>query len=333
LDAFPTAIRRELDALATAPHRKQLSACEAIFNDWLFDRDWVRPALGPTIPLHCSDEFLTGCRDLAQDYGLNIQTHLAEAKFQVISGLKRYGKTLAGHLDDLHLIGTNFTGAHCVWLDQDDIKLMADRGARVAHNPAANLRLGSGIAPIGALRDHGVVVGIGTDGSACSDNQNMFEAMRTASFISRINSPDPSQWLSAWDVLEMATLGSAQVLGFEEKIGRIAKGLKADIVFLDKTNINYVPLNNVANQIVNCEDSSAVKSVMIDGRLVLKDRKFTRFNYEKLRQQAQAAADRMTIENASAREQAHALEPFVAQHCIGLASEAFHVQRRIEQTL
>lgn len=330
LEAFPDAIRSDLEKLATAPHEEQLAACGKIFKSWPFPRDRVRPALGPTIPLHCSEAFLTGCRDMAQDYDLRVQTHLAEAKFQAIAGQQKYGKTLAGHMDDVGLIGPNFTGAHCVWLDEDDIKMMADKGASIAHNPASNLRLGSGIAPARAMRDHGLVVGIGTDGSSCSDSQNMFEAMRTASFVARILSPDTAKWLPVWDILEMATAGSAEVLGYGDTIGRLAAGYKADIVFLDKSHINYVPLNDAAYQIINCEDSGGVKSVMIDGRMVLKDRKFTEFDFASMKTKAQDAADRIAEQSVTARKQAEALEPFVAQHCSGLARQKYHVHRTVE---
>jgi guanine deaminase len=331
--AFPEAMRGALEALTVAPFASQLDACRAIFENWPLPREAACPALGPTIPLHCSEGFLTGCRDLAEDYDLGLQTHLSEAKFQVIAGLKRYDKTLTGHLDDLGLVTERFSGAHGVWLDGDDIKLLADKGAAVAHNPGSNMRLGSGIAPARALLDAGVELGIGTDGSACSDSQNMFEAMRAASHVSRIVDPDPDNWLSTWEILHAATAASARVLRQDDRIGRLAPGYQADLVFLDRSNVNYVPLNDAANQIVNCEDSSAVTHVMIDGELVLEDRRFTRFDYDDLKARAQAAADRLSESNQAARAQIDILSPFVARHCQGLASQHYHVTRRIERAL
>lgn len=248
--------------------------------------------------------------------------HLAESRVQAVAAQTHYGKSLAAHLDGLGMLSPDFTGAHCVWLEDDDMRRMADRGARVAHNPGSNLRLGSGIARARAMLDHGICVGIGSDGSGSSDNQNMFEALRMAAFVSRTQRAQPSEWLGTWEVLEMATQGGAQVLGLGERIGRIAPGYKADLVLLDLTHINYVPLNDAANQIVNCEDSSAVHSVMIGGRFVLQDKAFTSFDFGRLREDVGKAVTRLSEANKDKREVAEMMARYVSSHCVGLACNA-----------
>jgi guanine deaminase len=330
MDAIPESVRPHVERLRATPYEESVAACREILHGWPFDRALVAPALGPTIPHHCSDPFVAACRDLAAEYEVGVQMHLAESKVQAVTGIKRYGKSLARHLDDLGLIGPRFTGAHCVWLDQDDMKLMADKGAAIAHNPGSNLRLGSGVAPARAMLESGLTVGIGTDGSASSDNQNMFEAMRFAAFVSRIVDRRTDDWLGTWEVLAMATEGGARVLGMSDAIGRLAPGYKADIVFLDLANVNFLPLNDAANQIVNCEDSSAVDSVMIGGRMVLAGRRFTGFDYDGLRVRAQAACERILTGNAEIRVRMEAVEEFVALHCLGMMGEPYHVHRRID---
>ena len=329
LDSLPEPHRSRVQKIRAATPEENIKGCESWLRDWLFDRLEVRPALGPTIPHHCSDGFIIACRDLAREYDIGVQMHLSESKVQAITGLKRYEKTLARHLADLGLIGPKFTGAHCVWLDDDDIKLMGDKGASAAHNPGSNLRLGSGIAPARQMMEYGVRLGIGTDGSACADSQNMFEAMRMAAFVSRIATPEPEEWLGTWEVLALATQGSASVLGLGDSIGCIAPGYKADIVLLDLRNVNFVPLNDVANQVVNSEDSSAVDSVMIGGRMVLEGRQFTGFDYDKLRRSAQEAVERLSAANEGTKKQAEAMAAFVSKHCVGLAREPYHVHRRL----
>lgn len=329
LEAIPERLRAHVEKLRLAPAAESIAACRELLYSWPFDRNSVRAALGPTIPLHCSDEFLVACRDLAYEHGIGIQMHLAESKVQAVTGVKRYGKTLARHLDDLGLIGPGFTGAHCVWLDDQDLQLLGDKGASVAHNPGSNLRLGSGIAPARQMLDRNITVGIGTDGSASSDNQNMFEAMRLAAFVSRLATPDYSDWLGTWEVLTLATTGGAHALGMGDTIGKIAPGYKADIVFLDLTNVNFVPLNNLANQVVNCEDSSAVDSVMIGGRMVLEQHRFVTIDYDKLRRDVQMASDRLRADNAANRERMDAVEQFVGQYCVGLARQPYHVHRHL----
>jgi len=172
---------------------------------------------------------MLACRDVAREHGLVMQTHVGEAKYQAASSFPVFGMSMTKTMDSVGIVGPWFSAAHAVWLDDEDMRLLAVRGAQVAHNPGANLRLGSGIAPAREYLRHGVMVGIGTDGCHCSDNQNMFEAMRAASFVSRARGLPPDEWLSTGEVLQMATEGSARVLGFQDRIGRITKGYKASL--------------------------------------------------------------------------------------------------------
>lgn len=330
LDALPEPHRSHAESLQTAPHEAHVGACRRLLKNWPHRREQVRPALGPTIPLHCSDAFIRACAILGREFDARIQMHLAESKVQAVSGIKRYGTTLTRHVDALGLLGPNFTGAHSVWLDDEDLKVLRDKGASVAHNPSSNLRLGSGIAPLRRMLDLGIAVGIGTDGSATSDNQNIFAAMRAAAYVSRIVEPDPDRWVGSWEVLRAATIGGAQVLGMDKTIGRVAPGYRADLVFLDMRSVNFVPLNNPAYQIVHCEDSSAVDSVMIGGRMVLDGRRLTTFDFDGLRRKAQSTAERIRQENILKRRQYDAMEKFVSRHCIGLSCEHYHVRRRAD---
>ncbi|MGI9388281.1 MAG: amidohydrolase family protein [Methyloligellaceae bacterium] len=324
---FPDAAQKRLSEIRAAPADEILKASRALLADWSFDPDRTKLALAPTIPLHCSDEFMIGCRDLARDYNVGLHMHLSESRVQVVTGLERYGKTLTAHLDHIGFLSPHFTGAHCVWLDEDDVRRLADNGCSVAHNPGSNLRLGNGVAPAKQMLSHGVNVGIGTDGSQCADHQNMFEAMRLASFVSRIVEPDIETWLQTAEVIAMATKGSARALGFGDRIGALEPGARADIVFLDLTNINFVPLNDPVNQIVHTEDSSAVHSVMVDGNFVLQNRQFVTIDYEKLCRDAAAASERLLEANAEARDFATGLEKYVSQFCVALAERPYHVHR------
>ena len=191
----------------------------------------------------------------------------------MVAGYQRYGTSLAAHMDELGLVTDRFTVAHGVWLDDDDMKRLGDRGASVAHNPGSNMRLGNGLADVRGMLHAKVNVGIGTDGASCSDNQNMYEAMRLASFASKVQGPDVERWITTEEALRAATEGSARALGLDKQIGRIAPGYKADIVFLDLHHINWIPINDPVNQIVHTEDGTAVHSVMIGGRMVVENRK------------------------------------------------------------
>ena len=330
MESMPAETRRTLERFRLAPGAETLRAVEGIVSDWSFAPTEARCALAPTIPLHCSDDFILACRDIARDAGLGLHMHLAESKPQAVAGIRRYGKTLTAHLEALDFLGPRLTAAHSVWLDNDDIARLADHGASVAHNPGSNLRLGSGVAPVRRMRDRGLVVGIGTDGAHCADNQNMFEAMRLASFVSRIRSVDAEEWLATEEVLTMATAGSAHALGLGDHIGRLAPGFKADIVFLDLGHPNFLPLNDPTNQIVHTENGAAVDSVMVGGRLVLHRGKFETVDLNAIRQKATARALELREGNRETRELLQQIEGVVSRFCIGLAREPYLVQSLVD---
>jgi guanine deaminase len=252
---------------------------------------------------------------------------VAESKPQAVVGIARYGTTLVGHLEKLGILTPTFTAAHAIWLDDDDIRRLADGGAAVAHNPGGNLKLGAGLAATRRMRDLGVPVGVGTDGCSCSDNLNMFEAMRLAAFGSRVQGPDPRQWLTAAEAFEAATVGGARALGLGDRIGQIAPGYQADVVFLDLTSINYVPLNEPLHHVVFCEDSTGVDRVMIGGRTVVEGGAVLGVDMRKLASDAAGAVAKLAEVNAGARALVQALEPIVLGYCVGLARKPYHVER------
>jgi 5-methylthioadenosine/S-adenosylhomocysteine deaminase len=327
IDAVPAALRKQVLAVQLAAYEATADAVEAIYADWPFDRDWIRPAIAPTIPLHCSDAFLVRCRDLARAYHLPLQTHLAETKAQAVVGLRKYGRTLTAHLASLGILGPQLSAAHAIWLDQDDLARLAHSGSSVVHAPVSNMRFGSGLAHLRPMLARGINVGIATDAANGSDQLNMFEALRLAALISRVQTADSQRWLSADEVLRMATVGSAQAMGFGGAIGEIAPGYKADMVFLDLGHINYVPCHDLIGQIVFTENGAAVDSVMIGGTMVLDRGRLTTIDEAKLRRDAHSAAERLFAENAPMRLFAGKLHGIVGQFCHNLACESYHVHR------
>jgi len=192
IEAMPAGLKEKAEALKATPHDVSLDICKRIVEGWAFDKDQVRPALGPTIPHHCSDAFIASCRDLARAHGIGVQMHVAESKVQAVVGKRKYGTTLVGHLAALDLIGPNFTASHAIWIDDDDMARLADRGASVSHNPSSNMKLGSGLAATRKMRDRGINLGLGTDGCLSSDNLTGPSPMR----LSRITCParaDPAR--------------------------------------------------------------------------------------------------------------------------------------------
>ena len=327
IEAMPPALQTRVAELRLPPAEATLAGIRAAFAAWPFDRNQVCPAVAPTIPHHCSDEFILGCAELARELDVGLHSHVAESKVQAVTGIRVYGRTQTAHLDALGVLGPRFTVAHGVWLDDDDMARLGGHGASVAHNPGSNMRLGGGLADSRAMLDRGVNLGIGTDGANCSDNQNMYEAMRLASFVSKVRGPDWRGWLTTREAALAATEGSARALGFEGRIGRLMPGYTADIVMLDLDHPNWLPLNDPVNQLVHSEDGGAVASVMIGGRLVVDNRRVVSVDLERLRRRVEAARDRLAAANADNRRLYEALEPVVGSHCPGLARAPYHIDR------
>ena len=326
IDALPGTLREQALESRNAPYEASIAACRKVIEGWRFDRARIQPALGPTIPHHCSDAFLTACRDLARELDIGIQMHVAESKTQAVVASKRYGKTLIAHLDSLRVLGPRFCAAHAVWLSEDDRIRLADSGASVSHNPGSNLKLGSGVADLRGLLDRGVNVAIGTDGSSSSDNLNVFEAMRLASYLSRVQDRAVERWVTAREALRATTDGGARALGFE-RIGRIDKGYMADLVFIDLAALHYVPANDIVAQLVFGEDGTGVESVMVGGRLVLDRGRLVNVDLPRMRAQAEEAVARLAAANSQARALSEKLRPYVNQYCTGLAASPLSIHR------
>jgi len=314
LEAFDPPMRAALAAITLPAWQETLAVCAAAFAAWPVTGERVRPGLGPAIPLHCSDDFLIACAQMAADLDLPLQTHLAETRMQQVAAKTRYGTTLTAHLDGLGVISHRFSGAHGVWLAADEAARLAGQGAGIVHNPMSNLRLGSGTAPVRALLDAGVMMGVGTDASNTSDGQNMFEAMRLAATLSRARADAPDHWVSVPEAFVMATEGSARIMGLE-RVGRIAPGWAADLLFLDRDYCHYVPLRDVLSQIVLAENGGALREVMIDGRMVLADGRLLTLDEGDLATRARAAAARLDGANTQARIMAAATATVTRSFC------------------
>ena len=327
MDALPQDLQREAEALRLAPADLTLSRIREVVENWTGGTGLVAPAVAPTIPHHCTDGFMTGCRDIARAHGIGLHSHVAESKMQAVVGRSLYGSTLLQHMDRLGLVGSDFVVAHGVWLDDADMELLAAHGGSVSHNPGSNCLLGSGIADARRMLDKGVNLAIGTDGSNCSDNQNMYEAMRTAIHVSHARGPTRyAEWLSTAEVLRAATEGSARALGFE-RLGRIAPGYLADIVFLDLNAINMIPLNDPVNQIVQTEDGTSVHTVMVGGQIVVDEGKLVGVDMARLSNRVEAARERLERANRERHGLFDRMAPVVSSYCPGLSAHPYHVER------
>lgn len=326
LEALPADLREKALSFAPQDYRVTLAQLEG-FLTASFDQDRIKVGLAPTIPLLCSDGFLLACRDTSLELGISVHTHIAESKLQALVYQDRYGCSVVQHLHNLGMLSPDFVLAHGVWMDETDLDLIGAAGASVAHNPGCNMRLGSGIANVRAMLDHGINVGIGTDGSTSSDNQNMYEAQRLAALVSRVSDLPPERWIGSREAFYAATEGSAKSLGFGGTLGRLDPHYKADIVFLDMSHVNWIARNDVVNQLVYAEDGGAVEHVMVGGEFVVRDRQLVNVDLGLIQQHIQQAKERLLVSTAGHKELADSLSKTVGSFCSCLAQPPYPVDR------
>ncbi|MFJ4431243.1 8-oxoguanine deaminase [Pseudomonas sp. NPDC089395] len=232
----------------------------------------LRVVVAPCSPFSVSRDLMREAAVLARQYGVSMHTHLAENVNDIAYSREKFGMTPAEYAEDLGWVGHDVWHAHCVQLDQHGIELFARTGTGVAHCPCSNMRLASGIAPIRKMRDHGVPVGLGVDGSASNDGASMIDEVRQALLLQRVGfGPDA---MTAREALEIATLGGAKVLNRND-IGALAPGMVADLVAFNLNHVAYAgALHDPLAALVFCTPTHVDTSV-INGRVVVKDGRIT----------------------------------------------------------
>jgi 5-methylthioadenosine/S-adenosylhomocysteine deaminase len=292
LGATDSALNEEIQRMSANEAKSAaawLDDCEAFIETFHAPEKLTTACPGPSAVQRCSDELLTKAAALARQKNLPIHIHLAETKAQAMMGPQLYGTSLLKHLDAIGVLGGNLSLAHSIWIDDDDIELFARRGATPVHNPASNLRIGSGVAKVKSFLKAGVNVALGTDGAASNDGQNMFDALRLAALIHNEAGTDFNDWVSPAQALAMATRNGARA--FDIDAGVLAPGKLADLVLLRRDTPAFTPLNDVIAQLVFCENGSNVDSVFVDGELVVEGGRITKVDEtEVLRLAAQARA-------------------------------------------
>jgi len=218
---------------------------------------------------------------LAERHGIPLVIHLAESKSEIEGISQKYGKTPVNHMENLGILSPNLIACHCVWLTEAEMDLLAHRGVKVVHNPESNMKLASGVAPIPELLARGVTVGLGTDGCASNNNLDLFQEMDSAAKLHKVHRLDPTVMPSNV-VLEMATVGGAKVLGLEKEIGSLEVGKKADVIILDLNRPHLQPIYNIVSHLVYSATGADVRDVIIQGKLVMHNRKILTLDEERI---------------------------------------------------
>ncbi len=248
---------------------------------------------GPHAPYTCTGDYLKKVKEEADRLGVGIHIHVAESIDEINTLNEQFGKTPVQWLDQLKFFGGHVVAAHCVHLTPEDMDILADKHVCVAHNAESNMKLNSGTAPIPELRAKGVVIGLGTDGASSNNNLDLFGEMRSAAFQQKLRVD--STVMPAYEVLEMATLGGAQTLGFKD-VGMLAPGYKADMITIDMDQPHFYPRFSIPAHLVYVAHAGDVRTVMVDGKLLMEERQLLTIDVVKVCKEVETRAKRISAQ-------------------------------------
>jgi cytosine/adenosine deaminase-related metal-dependent hydrolase len=284
-DELPRDVR-EMLGTAALPRPEQLAYLEEQFRRH-GTNGTLHWAVAPFAPQRCTPEMLEGCAALAEKHDLPIYTHVYETKGQVLIAREEFaahGGSFVTYLRDTGILGRRLNIVHSVWIGRGEMDAMAEANAGIVLNPLSNMKLKSGIAPFCDLTAAGVRLALGCDNCSGSDVQNLFQAMKQFCLLAAVSEPEPGE-PRAHEALRLATRGGARAAGLEGKIGALRAGARADIVLIDLDDTAYLPFNSAARQLVYSETGRGVDSVIVDGKVVVREKRLMTIDEEALRRE------------------------------------------------
>jgi len=234
--------------------------------------DLIVPAIAPHAPYTVSEEHLKAARAFSDRTGAPIVTHISETKKELEDSLKSKNATPVQYLERIGFLNDKVIAAHMVWPQGDDLETLKRRGVGVVHNPQSNMKLASGVAPVPKMLTEGLLVGLGTDGAASNNDLNIWEEMDTVAKLHKVFSGDP-KIISAQQAFELATIRGAQALHLEKEIGSLEAGKRADLLLIERDSLNQTPMYNLYSDLVYATKANDVQTVIINGKIVMRDRK------------------------------------------------------------
>ncbi len=270
-------------------------------------------ALGPSAPERCSPALMRRTAELARRYDIPVYTHIYESRgmaLQARLSLPEYSGLLIRRLADEGVLDRRLNFAHSVWLSHEEIDLLAEHDAGVVLNPQGNLKMKCGIAPIRTLQNAGVRIGLGCDNCSCSDAQNMFMAMKLFTLLAAVSDPipGPPQAIAA---LRAATEAGADGARLGDALGRIAPGFKADLTLIDMQDPTFSPMNSAARQLVHIEAGRGVRHVIVEGKVVVRDRQLKTVNESTIYEAVKAVMPEFRRDFATISQRVAKLQPWL----------------------
>jgi len=274
------------------------NAADSISKGLEFIKRWkgknsrITPTFGPHSVYTLNAEQLRAVRDAAIEAGVAINIHLSESPYEVQHAKASYGKTSIELLDSIGFFDVPTIGAHVVWPTDTEIPILVERKVGVINNPTSNMKTAAGISPVTEMLQAGIQVGLGTDGAASNNDLDMWEEIRLAALLQKVDQMDP-EVMPANAVLTMATSGGAEAIGLGDSIGSLTVGKRADIIQVSFDDVHFVPTYNVISHLVYVADEQDVTSVVVDGKVLMKDKEILTIDTERVKREATELAARI----------------------------------------
>ncbi len=229
-------------------------------------------------------DWLERVRDAAADAGVPVSIHVSESPFEIQVTRENYAMTPVELLDGIEFFSNPTIAAHVVWPTESDQVTLAERGVGVIHNPTSNMKISSGISPVPRMLEQGIAVGLGTDGAASNNDLDMWEEIRLAAFLHKVDKMDPKV-MPAGQVLHMATAGGARAIGLGDDVGSLTVGRRADLIQVSLADLSFQPMYDVVSHLAYVADEHDVTTVVVDGRLLMREKKVLSIDEQRLRRQ------------------------------------------------
>ena len=249
----------------------------------------IKVFFGPHSPYTASEDLLIKVRELADEYNMGIHIHVSETEKEINDSLDEKGLRPFEYLEKIGFLGPDVVAAHCVWLSDEEIKIIKKHDVKVSHNPCSNMKLASGIAPVSKLIENDICVSIGTDGASSNNNLDLIEELKTASLLQKVSTLDPKV-LTSDEAITMATIKGAEALGLENEIGSIEVGKKADIILIDTNSANMVPdSSSLSSNVIYSANGSNVDTTICNGKILMENKKLTVLDEQEIYDKAKKA--------------------------------------------
>ena len=310
-EILPEEIRREMAETPLMSTQELLDCYQHLIDRWHDSHGGrLRAGVSVSAPQRVTVDYFEALSAISKSLDIPFDVHILETKLQRVLGEEKYGKSLVRYVHDLGLLDERMMIIHAIWVDDEDVALIADAGCSVAHNPVCNLRLGSGVMTWRRLLDQGVNICLGTDEANVDDTANIWGVGKMAGLIHSITEPDYRHWPKAMEIVWALTRGGARAMRLEDQTGLLAPGYQADIILLDLNTLAFTPLNDIYRQLVYCENGSSVVMTMVAGEIVMEDGKVLTVDEEAIKAEVRELMETYREEIQKTALAASRLEPY-----------------------